>query len=174
MAFNKKLEEKIKSVALQYLKKCRPGWDILHTFASVYWMKQLLKHEKADPKILIPAIYLHDIGSADMFKKRKSNFKNQMELKAEHMKRGATLTEKILKNIKEFSPTEIKKIVHLVRIHDELEKIITKNEQLVFEADCLGQIDQDRVKPTFSKSDYLKFLNHFKTFPLDSIFFLEF
>ena len=54
---------------------------------------------------------------------------------------------------------EIKKITHLVRIHDELDKIKTHEEQLVFEADTFGQIDVERNPPNFDKKSGLEYLD---------------
>ncbi|KYK26037.1 hypothetical protein AYK26_01155 [Euryarchaeota archaeon SM23-78] len=49
-----------------------------------------------------------------------------------------------------------------MKLASELEdKIKTGDEQLVFEADSLAQIDVERVKPTFTKEDYLKFLEEY-------------
>ena len=163
MGFGQKLEEKLKKTVLKYLEKGRPGWDIPHTLACVYWMKKLIKSEGGNPRILIPAIYLHDIGYP--FKIMKFNPKKNLNLKEYHMKRGATLSKKILKSLKEFSQKEIEEISQIVKRHDDIDGLkinASKHEQLVFEADSLGQIDINRVKPTFTKSDRIKFLARFK------------
>jgi len=167
MKFNTQLEQKLKSVVLKYLEKGRPGWDIPHTLASVYWMKQLLKYEKGDPKTLLSVMYLHDIGyslgvgNKDVFDK-KPNFKKQMDSKENHMTLGARYAKKILTELADFTGSEIKKIVYLVRNHDYVENIKTLDQQLVFEADSLGQIDRERAKPTFSLADYDNWLNYFE------------
>ena len=162
MNIDEALEEKLKSAVMKYLEKGRPNWEIPHTMACVNWMKELLKHEKGNPRILIPAIYLHDIGSADLFNESNLDHESQEKMKSEQMKRSAILSEKILNEIGWFSKEEIEKIVHLVGIHDELDKITATDGYLVFEADSLGMIDTDNVKSNFPKEDYIKFLDYFE------------
>lgn len=161
MKLNKELEKRLKSVVIQYLKKREPCFDVQHTFAAVYWIRRLLEGEKGNEKILIPAIYLHDIGYYNIIKDNKSLDK-RIAAKKEHMKKGAKLSRKILKEIGCFSKKEIKEIAHLVRTHDDLEAKKKPNEQLVFEADSLAMVDEKRVKSTFPKKDYKRFLDIFR------------
>lgn len=163
MKLPKKTEERLKLEVTKHLERGRPGWDVPHTLACVYWMKELLKYEMGNAKILVSAIYFHDISYPDkkfLLKPRKN-----LELKKEHMRKGAILAKKILNKIEDFSKEEIEQISYLVSIHDDLDFIKesgTKDIQMVFEADSLGQIDRERVKPTFSKTDSIKFLNRFE------------
>ncbi len=159
---DKKLEKKIQKVAEKYLKKGRPGWDLPHTKAVVYFMKELIKREGGDSKILITAAWLHDIGYAGLFEKNKYNYSGVKNVKPEHMKKGAIYSKKILNSFKEFFPKEIKEICHLVSIHDKKTKKKTQNEQLIFEADSLGQIDCKKTTTTFDGKNYKKFINNFE------------
>lgn len=161
MNFDVKLEQKLKSAVLKYLEKGRPNWDVPHTLAAVHWIKELLKHEIGDPKILITTIYLHDIGYANKLKKGYGFQDNQL-VRPDHMVHGEILAKKILKKIGGYTEDEIKKIAHLVKIHDELDKIDTPEVQLVFEADSIASIDVERVKPNFDKKNYLEFLDFFE------------
>ena len=163
LKFERYLEKKLKAEVLVYLKEGRPGWDIPHTLACVYWAKKLLKSEGGNPRIVIPAIYMHDMGYP--FKQMRFNPKKNVNLKIYHMKRGALLSKKILKKLGEFSKNEIKEISAIIGRHDDIDGIkehATKHEQLVFEADSLGQIDTKRVKPTFSKEERKEFIKRFQ------------
>jgi hypothetical protein len=163
MELNKDLEQKLKSSALKYLEKGRANWDVPHTLACVFWMKELLKYERGNPKILISAMYLHDIGGAGLFGESHNTHRSQEELKPEQMKISKELSEKILRALRGFSEGEISEILYLVGVHDDYREITSSESgQLVFEADGLGQIDINRVKPTFSKEDRLKFLQFFE------------
>ncbi|MFC1663002.1 HD domain-containing protein [Patescibacteria group bacterium] len=157
---DKDTENKLKAKALYYTKKGRPGWNYPHLLTAVYYMKELLKSEPGNPKILIPAIYLHDIGYAGMLAKGYS-YKEVSEVKKRHMIIGAQMSEEILKEMGSFTNAEIKVISHLVGIHDNLTEIIDDQAQLVFEADSLGQIDLDKVKPSFDNESYRKFFQNF-------------
>jgi len=169
---DKTLENKLKKEVKKYLEFGRKGWDYPHTLACVYWMKQLLKTEKGNSKILVSSIYLHDIGYSGLFEKSNSDNPDEVtNMKKEHMKRSFKISKKILGEIKGYSKKEIEKICYLVKIHDEVDKIKTKEAQLVFEADSLGQIDTKRAPPTYSKKNlkkyFIKFFNkrapNFKT-----------
>jgi len=49
-------------------------------------------------------------------------------------------------------------------MHDHLELISTPEEQLLFEADSLGQIDIERIQSTFTqKADRIAFIQSFIT-----------
>ena len=160
MKLNQDLEEELKSRVMMYLEKGKPAWDIPHTLASVYWMKRLIEKEGGNEKILVSVMYLHDIGYSGLFKK-EYEFGEVMASKPLHMKRGAEMSEIILTELG-YSSLDIEQIVHLVKVHDELEKLSSHDEILVMEADCLGQIDTDRIKSTLSKKGNSEFISHFE------------
>lgn len=165
MKLDPETEEKIKSAVLKYLERGRPGWDVPHTLACVHWMKELLRNEKGEERILIPTMYFHDIGYIDLMEETPLDLRKNMDMKEEHMKRGAIIARKILNEVGSFSQKEIDRIAYLVSIHDSYEKIIESNDSdamLIYEADGLGQIDRERVKPTYSKQDAEIILHDFQ------------
>ena len=161
MDLDSKVEGKLKEKAIFYTEQSRPDWNIPHLNAAIYYMKELIKNEDGDPKILLPAIYLHDIGYAGFLKKGYT-FEDNLKAKEEHMIRGAKLSKALLKDLNYFSPEEIDKISKLIEMHDNLNKIRNSEAQLVFEADSLGQVDIKRVRPNFDRENYLKWLADFK------------
>lgn len=169
MNLSKELEEKIKTITMSYLEKCRPDWDIPHTLRAVHWIKELIKKEGGNEKILIIAMYLHDIGYTPL--QVGYNFEDILESKKNHAEIGAIKSKKILKDLSEFSKTEINKICSLIAHHHlRNEKIIINwmtdedsfNQLLVIEADGLAKIDWYHVTPNFNKEDIIKFLEDFK------------
>ena len=160
MKLEKELEEKVKAEAIRHLERGKPGWDTPHTLASVYWMRQLIKGEGGDERILVTAIYLHDIGYSPKFKKDYT-YEEVKADKHKHMVVGAREAEKILRKL-HYSSEEIKEIVHLVGMHDKLDEVKTSNDILVMEADSLAQIDRKRVKPTFNREDYIEYIKDFE------------
>ncbi|MBW2993190.1 HD domain-containing protein [Candidatus Woesearchaeota archaeon] len=159
MKLNKKLEEKLKARVLVHLKNGRRGWDVQHTLAAVYYMRKLIEKEGGNEKILVTAMYLHDIGYPQFDK--KYTFDEVMKSKPEHSIIGAEKAEKILNEL-DYTADEIKKIVHLVKIHDELTKISTADEIKVMEADSLGMIDWEMVSITYDKESIIKFMEYFE------------
>lgn len=152
-------EKKIQERVIAILSSGRPDWDIPHTLATVYWMKELLAGEGGDGSVLICAAYLHDIGYSQV--EFANNWDGIHQAKNDHMAKGAAMAAGL---IKDFPLTEgqQKEIVHLVEVHDKLDMLSTKNEILLFEADSLGQIDNERAKSTFKGKDLEKFLYLFK------------
>jgi HD superfamily phosphodiesterase len=131
-----------------------------HTIAAVFYMKELIKKEGGNERILLPAIYLHDIGYPEVLAGKKNDYSNHHSAKILHMQVGANISKNILNELN-FNANEIKEIAHLISVHDN--KIInTNNEQMVFEADSLSMIDRKMVNPDFSKKDYEKFLISFE------------
>ncbi len=160
MKLNKELEDKIKKEALKYLEQGKEYWDAPHTLAAVDWMRKLIEKEGGNEKILVTTMYLHDIGYMN---KAGYGFDDIMkDTKLNHEEIGAREAGKVLEKTGGFSPEEIKQIVHLVRYHDHLDNIDTHEKQLVMEADSLAAINWTRVKPTFSKEDTARYLEHFK------------
>jgi putative nucleotidyltransferase with HDIG domain len=156
------LEEKLKIEVFKYLEKGRPNWDLPHTLAVVHWMKELLKGEGGNSRVLITAAYLHDIGYANMFDESNYDDDSVMVMRSKHMQIGVEYSRNILDKVKGFEKEEIERIFHLVGMHDDLEQIVDNDEQILFEADSLGQIDIERVKSNWNDEDYKKFINHYQ------------
>ncbi len=160
MELDQNTENKIKETAFSYVEKARPDWNVPHLHAAVFYMKKLIKAEGGNHKILLPTIYLHDIGYAGMLSGRYT-FEDNQKVKKDHMKVGAEMCRKILNELDTFSESEINEICRLVSIHDNLEAINNHEAQLVFEADSLAQIDVSKVKPNFDKENFIVFLDDF-------------
>lgn len=156
----KGFEEKIiKERVIAVLGFGRPDWDIPHTLATVYWMKELIAGEGGDEPVLVCSAYLHDIGYSQV--KFTNDWDGIHQAKNDHMLKGALMAGELIKDLL-LSQDQQSEIVHLVAVHDKLELISTKNEILLFEADSLGQIDAKRVRSTFKGKDREKFLNLFE------------
>ena len=145
------LEKSLIEVCREYLTDARPG-DWNHTLRTVEWIKSLMEHEGGDPRILIPAAYLHDVGWSVVLPtclKRKSVEKEVLDQYLDgHMIGGAELSRKILTDL-DYPEDRIERIVHLVSIHDYPEEIKDKDEVLLMEADRLdrfGKTGLERVK----------------------------
>jgi len=158
------LEKKVKNEALSYLKKGKPVWDVAHALKSVEYMKELLKHEGGNARILITATYLLNIGyGLTNISKENMSFVTVLRYKQAHAIRGSKEADKILRKTGEFTEEEIKEITRLVYIHDEWWNTHTKNfndnfnDFMITEADTLGMIDPE-VPQNFSIEDQKKFL----------------
>ena len=152
-------EKKFRDRVIGILESGRPEWDIPHTLATVYWIKELMAGESGDELVLVCAAYLHDIGYSLV--EFTNDWDGIHQAKSDHMAKGAVMAAELVKDLP-LSQRQQKEIVHLVAIHDKLEILSTKNEILLFEADSLGQIDIERVKSTFRGKDREKFLDLFE------------
>jgi epoxide hydrolase-like predicted phosphatase len=157
---DKELEEKLKNEVLEPLEQSKPDWNVPHTLACVYWMRKLIDEEGGNERILVPVMYLHDIGYENL--KKGYNYDEMMESRETHEEKGAKKAEEILNRVGGFSDEEINEIVDLIRYHDTLERIDSFNRQLVMEADSLGAIDWERATPSFDKENWYIFFEDFK------------
>ncbi|MGD9129020.1 MAG: hypothetical protein PVJ09_00825 [Candidatus Woesebacteria bacterium] len=171
------IERTLRQIILKDLaNKGRKNFDKNHTLAVVYWTKQLLKiinskqngkqnktkiDKKLNSKILITAAYAHDWGYASLFQNSDSDDYAAIQAQKQlHMWQGAIKIERLLyqRLSSHFSEAEIIRVAHLVYIHDQLDKLKDEDEVLLMEADTLGALDTDRMKPTFSKKDHHRFI----------------
>lgn len=159
MKLDSNTEKQIKSEVVKLLQKGKPDWDIPHTLDAVKWIKILIKEEDGDERILVPTMYFHDTGYPLL--KEGYNFEELIRSKEKHEERSANNAKEILPKLS-FSEEEIDEISSLILYHDELDKITTKNQQLVFEADSLAQVNWNEVKPNFDKENCMKFMDAFK------------
>lgn len=141
--------DEIWNYALPYLKKGIRKDFVLHTKGVVYAMELLLKKEKGDPSILIPAAILHDTGWSnvplDLQRSDKEEEKNKA-LKL-HLKYAEPIIWEILKKVN-FSEEKIQKIVDLVLAHKfckpkEFEK------QLLIDADTLADTFKEQFNSNY-------------------------
>lgn len=153
---NKETEKQIKEIVAPILKKGRPG-DYDHTMRVLEIGRQLLEHEKGDMEIVIPSIYLHDLGwstvDMDEFSKKIPKIK-RLNLGTEtdplpgppmeipdyvyvHMEQSAIMGRTILEEL-DFPQEAVEKIVSIIAVHDDADKVFALADDsatMVFEAD---------------------------------------
>lgn len=156
------LRTTLENYALGFLRQGRKDWDEPHTRAVVYYAELIARKEGLDVLVLVSAAWLHDIGYYGQFKPGESEqFGEVMDRKKAHMVEGAKMAEDFLKRpeIQPFYTQEQRdRVVHLVSVHDKIEELREIDEIALMEADTLGAIDIERVKPTFNKEDGRKYI----------------
>lgn len=161
-----RLEEFLQSRILQDLERGRKGWDKEHTLAVVYYLKQILENidSRLDRDVLTIAAYAHDWGYIDLFKDSATQFDDVMKRKKLHAVRGAEMLDHILKDsFFDFLTKEQKsRAVHLVKVHDLLNSVKDEDEITLVEADTLGGLDINLVKPTFDEESNEKYIRGVK------------
>jgi hypothetical protein len=144
------------------LLRGREGFDLPHTKAVVYWIKQIAMSEpQLNAKVLVAAAYAHDWGYIDMGIGKDASIDQVHDAKEQHMLVGSQRIAALLTQEcrDEFSADEIEKVRHLVFVHDRLSEVKTDDEIALVEADTLGALDTDWVTPTFSKADNDRYIN---------------
>jgi len=121
------------------------GDDWKHTLRAVDYGRYLLKHEEGEEEIVIPALYLHDVGWScvdfDDFTKASPDRKRDTPSLYMHMKYGAELASEILKDMG-YESERADTIVSIIAVHDEPDKVFAmKNPSatLIVEADRLDR-----------------------------------
>ena len=146
-AFEAALKKRVKPVLL----KARNGdWD--HTLRAVAYGRDLLRCEPGDEDIVIPALYLHDIGWSRVdytdFKNAPPGRKNDAKSVPLHMRYGARMAAEILSEM-HYDPEKSAVIAAIVAVHDDPDKPFSMGEPsavLVAEADRLDRYGPDSLE----------------------------
>lgn len=122
-------------------------------------MKTLLKDSTLDPKILVTAAYAHDWGYIDLFQEN-CDYDIIQDRKILHMELGAKRIVELLRSKcrSGYTDNQIERIRHLVYVHDRLQQLKDDDELMLMEADTMGALDSDLVKPTYDKADHEKYI----------------
>ncbi|MEJ2718568.1 MAG: HD domain-containing protein, partial [Deltaproteobacteria bacterium] len=130
--------------ALSFLDRGRPG-DTEHTRAVVENGRALLAKEGGNPRVVIPALILHDVGWSQVdfsdFITAPGQAKTEVGSIYLHMGYGARIASDILNDVK-WDPTLIQRITAIIAVHDIPEEIRALGDldaTLVFEADWLDK-----------------------------------
>jgi HD superfamily phosphodiesterase len=144
-------EKQLRNMVKPLLEKGRGGdWE--HTLRAVGYGRYLLNHEEGDETIVIPALYLHDIGWSkvdfDKLFHATSPPEKGNPILSLHMKHSAILARDILQTL-EYDPTTSRTIVSIIAVHDDPEKAFSIQEPsttLVVEADRLDRYGPESLK----------------------------
>ena len=144
-------EKRFKEIVRPILLKGRNGdWD--HTLRAIEYGRYLLKNEPADEDIVIATLYLHDIGWSQIdfsdFIQASPARKIETQGLALHMQQGARLADELLENM-EYDPQTRRRIVAIIAVHDEPDKIFKMNDPsatMVVEADRLDRYGQQSMQ----------------------------
>jgi len=128
------------------------GDDWAHTMRSVEYGRYLLEHEEGDEDIVIPALYLHDIGWSQVdfqdFIHASPGQKVDTTSLSLHMRLGASLAGGILGDYG-WDPIKTLAIVEIISIHDEpdiVSAMENPSANLVVEADRLDRYGPESIK----------------------------
>jgi HD superfamily phosphodiesterase len=148
---DKILEERLRNMVRPLLERGRGGdWE--HTLRAVEYGRYLLNREEGDTTIVIPALYLHDIGwckvDFDKLFHAASPPERGNPILSLHMKQGAILARDILQTL-EYDPAKSRTIVSIIAVHDDPGKAFSTQDPsttLVVEADRLDRYGPESLK----------------------------
>lgn len=140
-----------------------------HAYIVTKFAREILKSEKGDEDIVIPAAILHDVGWSQiseqermyLFKTMPGSQKDK-ELRIKHQIEGVKLAKKILKE-NHYDNRLIKEILNIISEHDTRKGTLNLNEAIMRDADKLWmfsekgfQADLERRKISVKKwAEYL-------------------
>ncbi len=133
----KPIYRKIYEQAKPYLQTRK---NLIHTQNAFRYALKLLKQEKADEEVVIPAVLLHDVGwkvipenlHLTAFGPNPSNPK----LARVHEIEGAKIARKILEGLN-YPSEKVDEIFRIIRGHDSRKRPISRNDRIVKDADKL-------------------------------------
>jgi HD superfamily phosphodiesterase len=120
---------------------------INHAKRVVRFAEEILREEGGDPAVVIAASYLHDIGIHEAEKKYNSTAGNYQE------REGPPIARNILERLGA-DRDMIDEVCNLIAHHHSPGQIQTLNFQILWEADCLANLEEvtdkepDRVAKT--------------------------
>ncbi|MGZ3513188.1 MAG: HD domain-containing protein [Thermodesulfobacteriota bacterium] len=160
----------IKPIYQKIFEKAKPFLrtrkNLIHTQIALRYALQLLKPEKGDEGIVIPAIILHDVGWSVVpehlhltaFGPNPTNPK----LGRVHEVEGAKIAKAILEEFN-YPPEKIKEIYRIIQGHDSRKRPLSWNDRIVKDSDKLWRysrrgmaIDLSRFR--IPRQEYLVFL----------------
>jgi HD superfamily phosphodiesterase len=159
----KDIFNRIWELALPYQdKRDDPG----HAEITTKYARELVRLEKGNEDVIIPAIMLHDIGYSQLLKERRLQVfdqniskENRLAVQMEHQNQGVKLAREILGKL-DYPEELVNEILEIISQHDSREGFISKNEGLVRDADKLWRTskeglaaDQARKKPKDKPDD---------------------
>ncbi|MFA6547692.1 MAG: HD domain-containing protein [Candidatus Magasanikbacteria bacterium] len=124
--------------ALPYLKKGINKNFIIHTKGVVKAMEMILKKEKSDPDILIPAAILHDVGWANVPKKYQctTNKADKLHGMKLHIELAPEIIKEVLWSVN-YKISQINEIIEIVQAH-KFSKPRKLSKQILIDADQLS------------------------------------
>jgi len=140
----KQIYEKIWKLALPYQDKRD---DRGHAETVLHFALELLKREKADESVIIPAAILHDIGWSPLSKKErmfifgKISHRDKIKMQKKHEEIGIKMSGEILEKVN-YAPKLINEILEIISQHDTRQGFISKNEGIMRDADKLWRFSK--------------------------------
>ena len=134
----------IKPIHQEIFEKAKPFLhtrkNLIHTKIALRYALKLLKSEKGEGGIVIPAVLLHDVGwnaipehlHLTAFGPNPSNPK----LAKVHEVEGAKIAKAILEKL-HYPPANLKEICQIIQGHDSRKRPISWNDRIVKDADKL-------------------------------------
>jgi putative nucleotidyltransferase with HDIG domain len=109
-----------------------------HALKVARYAEQILKMEGGNPLVVMGAAYLHDIGIHEAEKKHGSNSGEHQE------KEGPPIAKEILERLN-VQKEMIKEICDIIGHHHSPRAEETLNFQILYEADCLVNIEEEGI-----------------------------
>ncbi len=141
----KKIFEEIWKLALPYQDKRD---DTGHAEITTNYAIQLLKLEKANEDVVVPAIILHDTGWSQLSQKERMLIfdhqvtkKQKIAMRYKHQEAGVEIGKKILEKV-HYPSDLIPKILEIIFQHDTRDGFISSEEGLVRDADKLWRFSK--------------------------------
>ena len=140
--------------------------NLIHTQIALGYALKLLKSEKGDEEVVIPAIILHDVGWSVVpehlhltaFGPNPTNPK----LTRVHEVEGAKIAKAILKKFN-YPPRKIREICQIIQGHDSRKRPLSWNDRIVKDSDKLWRYSRrgvtiDLRRFRISPQEYLVYL----------------
>ncbi len=110
---------------------------ITHALMVLERAQEILRGEKADPRVVLAAAVLHDIGIREAEKRHGSSAPGYQELE------GPPIAERIMKDLG-LDPATIEHVTRIVGSHHSAKDIDTPEFRIIWDADRLVNLSDER------------------------------
>jgi hypothetical protein len=138
------MEKNIWKLSLPYLKKGKKKNFVIHTEGVLKAMKLLLKREKGNKNLLLPAAILHDTGWSNVPIKLQLSKHEKDKIKAleQHIRMALPIVQNILSRCN-FNKKQIEKIADIIIAH-KFKNPRDLNKRLLIDADTLSDVFKEQ------------------------------
>ena len=152
--------QKLIDAAAPYQDK-RSDWG--HAKITLSYAVLLLKLERADPNVVIPAIILHDIGWSQLSEEERTllfdvnvSKQKKLEMRIKHQEEGIRLAKKILEEI-EYPIILHPHILEIISQHDTRKGFFSPEDGITRDADKLWRCSSIGFKADLNRSPNYSF-----------------
>ncbi len=124
----------VREFTLPFLREGRGGYNLPHTQAVDYYAAILSRVTGQDELALRTAAWLHDVGDYDV--ERSPSYSREIHMDFSVLRAREFFNQLGISQC--YKREQIDRIIHIIRVHDNIDALVEKDVLTFMEADVLG------------------------------------